>query len=668
MASKPHKRRRVELRRLDPEEPALQQFKALKQIRSLTNEDCRAVVSLLHPEGKGARTGVGGQCQYGQAQECLRAFDLDGISIPYMSLHQLLQAKCDSCPGYRNILRTCVARHGNELRLIAYSDETHGGNVLAAPAARKVALLYLAWFEFPTLHMEAMWLTASIIKSADANSCTGGYARVLTEILERYKEEAQNGMAIQMDEACELIFVKDVILLSDHEGFRSALGCKGAAGLKPCIKCSNVLSNGKGEGIAGHVDICETDITKFQEISLDEVREIANMLESEHVQSKREDLQTLLGWKHSTLKHSVFLSDPLRDWIVSMNNIQYDSMHDYWSNGIVAQELGLWYSHFCWNSNKDIKHIRGYVELGWTAVKHGLACGAGNPAHHFDAKLWKVGQDFRGDASTCLLCLPLCASFSEEVLRGRVDNMDPMLDSLQALREVCLCLQRSKVDHLWARNLSYYQKRHMVAFQKAYGTEYVRPKMHFALHLQEQIMRLRKCVDCFVCERKHRAYKNTCARGLVTKRNTFAKTCLLQLVSMELQMEISADFLKPHLNGKATQTNTLSDIFPNSAEILLASNLDVEGITFGRKQFLLLSSTCAVEVHAAVKEDKNFYLLVEILNADAVDKPKAVGQTYWRRSVGAARSQALLPLKDFFGVAFCPVFARDDGQNVLLLE
>ena len=562
MSSRPCKRQRVALHSLNPEEPALNQFKALKQIRSLTNEECRAVVSLLHPEGKGARTGVGGERQYGKAQECLRAFDVNGISIPYMSLQLLLQAKCDSCPGYRNLLRTHAARNGNQLRLIAYTDETHGGNVLAAPASRKVALLYLAWLEFPTLHMEAMWLTASIIKSADANACDGGYARIMKEILERYKEEACNGMAIEMDDACELIFVKDVILLSDHEGFRSVLGCKGAAGLKPCVKCSNVLSNGKAQGVAGHVDVCEADVNKFQELSLTEVREMAAMLESEHVQSKREDLQTLLGWKYSTLKHSVFLSHSLQDWIVSMNNIQYDSMHDYWSNGLVAQELGLWYSHFCWNTNKDVKHIRGYVEIGWTAVCHSPACGSGNLAHHFDAKLWKVGQDFRGDASTCLLCLPLCAAFSEEVLRGRVEDMDPMLDSLQALREVCRCLQRSKVDHLWARNLNCYQKRHMEAFQKAYGTQAVRPKMHYALHLQEQTLRLQKCVDCFVTERKHKAYKNTCARGFVTARDTFAKTCLLQLVSMELQMKLSADFLQPHLNGKSMATNTLSIFSP----------------------------------------------------------------------------------------------------------
>ena len=129
------------------------------------------------------------------------------------------------------------------------------------------------------------------------------------------------------------------------------------------------------------------------------------------------------------------------------------------------------------------------------------------------------------------------------------------------------------------------------------------------------------------------AYKNTCARGFVTSRTTFAKTCLLQLVSMELQLGQSADFLQPHLNGKATLTDTLSNIFPNSAEILLASSLDVKGVTFGRKQFLLLSSTCAVEVHAAVKEDKNFYLLVEILETDPVDRPKAV---CWRCSIAGA--------------------------------
>lgn len=200
----------------------------------------------------------------------------------------------------------------------------------------------------------------------------------------------------------------------------------------------------------------------------------------------------------------------------------------------------------------------------------------------------------------------------------------------------------------------------------------------------EQNMSAQKCTSHCIYKNRRCVYKNgstalcvnantehikTRARvGLSPVEPTFAKTCLLQLVSMELQLGQSADFLQPHLNGKATLTDTLSNIFPKSAEILLASSLDVKGVTFGRKQFLLLSSTCAVEVHAAVKEDKNFYLLVEILETDPVDRPKAVGQTYWRRSVGAARSQALLPLKEIFAVAFCPVFARDDGQNVLLLE
>lgn len=50
MTFRPGKRQRVELRRLNPAEPALQQFKALKQITSLTNQECRAVVSLLHQQ------------------------------------------------------------------------------------------------------------------------------------------------------------------------------------------------------------------------------------------------------------------------------------------------------------------------------------------------------------------------------------------------------------------------------------------------------------------------------------------------------------------------------------------------------------------------------------------------------------------------------------------
>ena len=291
MTFRPGKRQRVELRRLNPAEPALQQFKALKQITSLTNQECRAVVSLLHPEGKGHRTGVGRSTSVrkstGMPAGVWHRWYLDTIHV----LATVAASKMWTVA--LGIGSCCVpVRHATEISCgwLPIPMRRMGANVLAAPAARKVALLYLAWLDFPTLHMEAMWLTASLIKSADANSCTGGYARILKEILERYKEEACNGMAIQNGWCLRAHLCKRMWYFWAITKVSAApLDARVQRVWKPCIKCSNVLSNGKAEGVSGHVDICATDVSKFQEIILSGVREIANMLESEHgpIQKRR---------------------------------------------------------------------------------------------------------------------------------------------------------------------------------------------------------------------------------------------------------------------------------------------------------------------------------------------------------------------------------------------
>ena len=662
------RRRRVEPTRLDARQSPQEQFHALKQIKSLTNEECRQVIGLLHATGKHQRTCTQAKDMYGPAQDCLRAFKVDGLEVPYMSLAALLQAKCDSCAFYRRCLHRAASQHENKLRLIVYSDETHGGNVLAAPAARKVVLIYVAWLEFPILYWEQVWLTACVLKSTDAQSCAGGFASVLTGLLESYKQEAQDGMAIQMEDSCELIFIQDIILLSDHEGFRSALGCKGAAGLKPCLKCLNVLSNGKAEGVVGHVDVCQNDISKFQSMSLDMVADVAARLEAEKVQSKRNDLETLLGWKLSTLQRSVLLSPQLSDWFGSMNNIQYDSMHDYWSNGIVAQELGLWYSNLCWYTKKDIQHVCSYVSFGWKPVKNSQAENSGNPCHHFDGKLWKVGQDFRGDASACLLVLPLVVAYSEEMLRSTVPDMEPMLDSLQALYTVCVCLQRAKIDDNHVRSLLNLQTKHMCKFQLAYTTKAVRPKMHFALHIQEQAERLGKWVDCFVCERKHRVYKNTCSRGVVASRETFARTSLLQLVSKELQESLRADVLQPQLLGKMCSADTLSSVLPAGKPIVISTSAEVHGVLHGRGEFLLLSPTCVVEIQAAVQQGNSFFYLVEMLHLKATSYCKSVGMSTWSRKAAGEQSCALLPVSTWSRTGFTPSWMRATDDAVCLLE
>jgi len=172
-------------------------------------------------------------------------------------------------------------------------------------------------------------------------------------------------------------------------------------------------------------------------------------------------------------------------------------MHEYHSCGMVAQELGLWYTQFK-DCGYTLEILQRWVAIGWTASQ-----GDQQPHLVCSEKLFKYDMDYRGDASACRIALPLVWAFSVEVLHG--DNaMDDAVQSISALYDVVRCLQRAKICVSQGEHLLGLQCKHLSAFQKAYGASVMRPKAHYALHLSEQMRKRHRLIDCHVGERKHR--------------------------------------------------------------------------------------------------------------------------------------------------------------------
>ena len=232
-------------RKLDPCDSLKDQFTALRQIPSLTQSECRQVVALLHDNEEGAGTCKRLEHAHPLALPCMRQIMVprDGppLQIHCMSLEALIEAKTKVCPLFAACMQRMYERYGAQQPLIIYADDTHGGNVLAAPASRKSTLVYAAFLNFEFLHLESLWMILSVIKAADNETCRGGFASVLTSLLSHYKEETQHGLPVRIGAAFELLLIPHVILLSDHEGIRSALGCKGALGLETLHQMSQCL-------------------------------------------------------------------------------------------------------------------------------------------------------------------------------------------------------------------------------------------------------------------------------------------------------------------------------------------------------------------------------------------------------------------------------------------
>ena len=103
-------------------------------------------------------------------------------------------------------------------------------------------------------------------------------------------------------------------------------------------------------------------------------------------------------------------------------------MHQYWSCGQVAQELGLWYTRLA-TCQISLDALRAWVAVGWKDV------GRTPPMHLFSNKMFKCDADYRGDAQACLVVFPLCWAYSLEMLSDRAD-MTEAIASLRSMKSL----------------------------------------------------------------------------------------------------------------------------------------------------------------------------------------------------------------------------------------
>ena len=625
-------------RKLCQDDTPLEQFAALKKnIPGLQVTHCRKVVSMLNEDGKGSRTCSAASLQHEKTYPLLKEVAVKSSegekdqSMHMLSFPGLVQEKVNSCPLYKRLVQKALRENHNELTLIFYADEVNAGNILAPKHPRKANLTYCTFLELEVLFLESLWLTVSVILANEANRCIHGYCSVIRAQLEDIRRDTCNGFALCIDGDCSMVFLKAAVILGDHEGLRSLTGCKGAAGLKPCLKCDNVLSLHRQA--RDHVDVAEYDTAKIQEQSQNGLSAIQNMLERCTTKKDLAESETMSGWNLSALQQSFLNSPELTCW-ANINSVYFDVMHQYWSCGMIATELGLWYMALH-NVHVTLDHLRTWASLGWKCSERRY------PASLFHEKLWRHGSDFRGDASACADALPLCWAFSEEMLRENCNQVQPELDSLAALYAVVLKLQETKADVVRVQNLQQLQQRHMQKYVAAYSKNAVRPKMHFALHTEGQVNRWSRLLDTFVCERKHRTYKSSGGQNFSTLR-TFSKSVLLHLGTHDQLTSQAEERYLGQLVGKRFKDPDTAEILGLSPQSDFAKGIEFKCVSYMTGTFCLINSEHAVQIHAGVRcaHTQKLWLLVEALQQfEGADNVLPL----WRRTI--RRERVLLCVK-----------------------
>eukprot|EP00438_Fugacium_kawagutii_P026057 Skav206835 [mRNA] locus=scaffold637:19263:20726:+ [translate_table: standard] len=473
-------------RRLDPTDTLAEQFQSLRQIPNLKIEDCRAVVELLNQnqEKTGRRVASRPKQKYPNACVAVgQSLKIDSVQFPCLDISKVVQNKVSCCNFFKDCLRDALQLNNNELDIVVFWDESVPGNVLAPDLRRKAALTYFSFLQLPVLWADTSWMTLAVCRSQALQSLPEGHVRYITKIFETLVRDTKDGFMVDFGEQPILIRIRRVVFLADADGLRLGLGNKGAAGLKPCFRCANVVS-GKHTALRNHYHISSALADHWSQHSTEQIRGIHAHLASLRVKARREEAEKLLGWRLSAMQFNCFLSPALVD-VMDITDILYDPMHCFASNGICCQELGLWFEAVQKKTNKqiDLNRFVQYATNCWTSLGPHM-CKV-NIANLLSSKNWHDGKDFRGDATDALSVLPLCIAFSLEIILPVYPNLQPEIDCLKLLYVVIQFWQKikRKFDLSATHQLARVQKRHAEAFVSVYGPEEARPKLHFSLHM-----------------------------------------------------------------------------------------------------------------------------------------------------------------------------------------
>ena len=597
-------------RKLRAGDDPLLQFQALRQLPRLSQADCREVISLLRDDDLGRRTGTREHHAYPHASKLMRQLwsgQSQNVPVYVNSLPDLLQAKVDACPLFARLLSDAWEEYDGRLTFVVFSDDATPGNILAARQPKKSCMIYASFLELKILFQDSCWPPLSNMRNNEITEKGYSHAEYLRCVLEYVHDACQHGIAITLRQGASLVWICKVLVLGDHEGLRAFAGCKGAAGLKPCWRCVNVIS-GNRRLPPGHVHLGNADTTLLRLQTDDGLQAVVAYLRGCRNKTELQEGEKLLGWCLSSMEKGILGSTSLQDWI-SIESLYVDSMHQFYANGLVGQDIGLWYALFKQNGF-DLCFLQRWVGIGWKTLM-----GGPSPKECCNDKLFREGQDFRGDADTTLQALPLIASFYKEMLADNV-AMQPANEALFALQEVSQLLQRTKVHPDAARHLPGKLKRYKEKWDVAYAAvAWARPKFHYSLRLQSQIQKWHRHIDCFVGERKHRVFKSIVAPRLSQLSCFTRSTLFLQLTEIELTTSHLESEYTGRLLGKATQDVNKARELGLPDHVVFGKGIQIYCVEYSRGTFVQMSATCSIEIIHGLAEGDSLSVLVHTLQA-----------------------------------------------------
>ena len=559
--------------------------------------------------------------------------------------------------------------------LVGY-DEFSPGRQLKVDNRRKVMVLSFTFLELGKLALRSdnMWITPVIIRTFEMNQVQGGWAYLFRVFMRQFLLGTDGGLLtsgvhlVVFGESV-LLFSRLSNIISDGDGLRLLSSWRGACAIKPCFKHTNVV--GKRSDLArrdpGIVDITCSDHTKFVLASKGYLENLMDIILEAEVQRdtglmKASRYDTLLVASGFWPSNGILADRELRAHVKLATMANYDWVHTMFQDGVMTTEMWLLLST-CEQRNPPLLSFEGleaFFKSGWgwprqSKAKMQLLC---RLFDGYRSRSCHKAEKLKGSSSETMGAYSLLRHFFETKLRNQPE-IELQMDSFMRccyIVDAILELKKgltSRADSV--RTLRRCLREYMDAHIRAYGTDNIRPKMHWLWDIIDQFEADFDVFDSLIVERIHLRIKKGC--DPIENTRSFERSALAAYLHTHAKSLKDATPLGNQLRGR-------QQALPDHPEIHIADEMIAEGIML-RIGDIVLENPAAAEGGVASRAGEIKACLVENGEFFVVLRPaKVLGRI--SASSGAYRFEGPLKLSDPARLELAVAWYWVEGDIVVL--
>jgi len=428
------------------------------------------------------------------------------------------------CPPFNSlmtkVLRPSQSEPIEELKIVVYLDEVTPGDPIRPANLKKFYAWYMSFVNLHrhSLHKVEAWFVIAVARTSVLKAIDGGVSCATRHLLKLFTDgplALLSGFTANLSGTPTLIRGTVTNILGDEPALKAVWSNKGAAGIKTCICCVNVIKRPAEErsDVADDVFV-DVSCTEWDKVVLATTQEIwaqvdvindayRDLAEGKITKNSFEELETASGF--AVCPQGVLSDVDLRGFVGPVETTTFDWFHTWLQGGIAAVEI----YNFLYEVKR--KHKLGYASLQTLATADWRW-----PSTHDPTKLNVVftparesasKDSWKASASETLTVYPLIRYFAQNIV-SKLGGLDEEVESLLACFRVVDYFMLAKRQQWTTLEcvLAAYQK-HLVAFIKAYGREHCKPKHHYGWHCIVKTFGSKILLDAFVTERKHQEVK-----------------------------------------------------------------------------------------------------------------------------------------------------------------